>query len=62
MRELLIFLMTTLTMTTVGQVEQEQNLSAFLPKGYVVFEKINGDLNKDGIEDCVLIIKGTDKS
>ena len=27
----------------------------------MVFEKINGDLNNDGIEDCVLIIKGTDK-
>jgi hypothetical protein len=33
-----------------------------LPKGYVIFEKINGDLNKDGIEDCVLVIKGTDTS
>ena len=22
---------------------------------------LNGDLNKEGIEDCVLIIKGTDK-
>jgi hypothetical protein len=42
-------------------VEQKQNPTDFLPKGYVVFEKINGDLNKDGIEDCVLIIKGTDK-
>lgn len=28
----------------------------------MVFETINGDLNQDGIEDCVLIIKGTDKS
>ncbi|GHV68938.1 hypothetical protein FACS1894199_16940 [Bacteroidia bacterium] len=39
-----------------------QNPTDFLPKEYVVFEKINGDLNKDGIEDCVLIIKGTDKN
>lgn len=34
----------------------------FVPKDYVVFDKIFGDLNKDGLEDCVLIIKGTDKS
>lgn len=34
----------------------------FVPKGFVVFEKINGDLDKDGIDDCVLVIKGTNKS
>ncbi|MEL6846126.1 MAG: hypothetical protein AAFP02_23205, partial [Bacteroidota bacterium] len=28
--------------------------------GYVVREKIYGDLNKDGEEDCILLIKGTD--
>lgn len=32
----------------------------FLPLGYTIFEKIFGDLNKDGVEDCVLMIKGTD--
>lgn len=36
--------------------------SDFVPTGYVIFEKILGDLNKDNIEDCVLIIKDTDKS
>ena len=41
--------------------EQKKNPNDFLPKGFMVFEKINGDLNNDGIEDCVLIIKGTDK-
>lgn len=44
------------------KVEQKQNPTDFLPKGYVVFEKIEGDLNRDGLNDCVLIIKGTDKS
>ena len=43
-------------------VEHKQNPIDFLPKGFVVFEKINGDLDKDGVEDCVLIIKGTDKN
>lgn len=37
-------------------------LSDFVPKGYVIFEKYVGDLNKDGQEDCVLIIKKTDES
>jgi hypothetical protein len=37
-------------------------LTDFVPKGFVVFDKIFGDLNKDGLEDYVLIIKGTDKS
>lgn len=47
--------------------------SDFVPKGYVIhkyeggisageWDEIKGDLNKDGLEDVVLIIKGTDKS
>jgi hypothetical protein len=41
---------------------KNQNLHEFIPKGYAIYEEIYGDLNKDGIEDCVLIIKGTDKN
>ncbi len=33
----------------------------FVPEKYVLTEKIFGDLNKDGVEDCVVIIKGTNK-
>jgi len=33
----------------------------FIPAGYKIFQKIYGDLNKDGLEDCIVIIKGTDK-
>jgi hypothetical protein len=62
MKILLTFLISTLTITVFGQVERKPNPNDFLPEGYVVFEKINGDLNKDGIDDCVLIIKGTDKN
>ncbi len=47
--------------TDQQKLKSEHNLDTFLPKGYVIFEKINGDLNNDGIDDCVLIIKGTDK-
>ena len=54
MKILLTFLIITLVTKTFGQVEQKQNPTDFLPKGYIVFEQINGDLNKDGVEDCVL--------
>ncbi|MCC9062350.1 hypothetical protein [Flavobacterium piscisymbiosum] len=43
-------------------VEKGKKPEDFLPKGYVIFEKTFGDLNKDDLEDCALIIKGTDKS
>ncbi|MCJ8153935.1 hypothetical protein MKJ01_09220 [Chryseobacterium sp. SSA4.19] len=33
----------------------------FLPKGYVLFEEVYGDLNNDGLKDCIVIIKATDK-
>jgi hypothetical protein len=58
MKQLLTFLITIFTTNAFSQVEQD--LHAFLPKGFVVFEKVVGDLNKDGLDDCVLIIKGTD--
>jgi hypothetical protein len=46
----------------VATVEKRKNVEDFIPEGHVLFEKILGDLNKDGLEDCILIIKGTDKS
>lgn len=42
--------------------EQKKSPSDFIPEGYVIFDKVLGDLNKDRIKDCVIIIKGTDKS
>ncbi|WP_417939031.1 hypothetical protein [Flavobacterium sp. RS13.1] len=43
-------------------IEIKKNLADFIPKNYIPFDTIYGDLNKDGLEDCALIIKGTDKS
>ncbi|WET00730.1 hypothetical protein [Flavobacterium sp. YJ01] len=40
----------------------KKDLADFIPKNYVPFDTIKGDLNKDGKEDIILIIKGTDKS
>lgn len=39
---------------------QSNKLTDFIPEGYVEFERYFGDLNKDGVEDCILIIKKTD--
>ncbi|MNR11689.1 hypothetical protein D3C85_1280000 [compost metagenome] len=62
MKGLFLLLTTFFTAILFGQTEQSKNLSDFLPKGYLISEKVNGDLNKDGIEDIILIIKGTSKS
>jgi hypothetical protein len=48
---------------TIEQVAfNSKNTNDFVPKGFEVSEKTTGDLNKDGIADCVLIINGTEKS
>tara|TARA_B110000285_G_scaffold118807_1_gene134564 strand:+ start:1187 stop:1849 length:663 start_codon:yes stop_codon:yes gene_type:complete len=61
MRNLLILIGLIYTISVFGQVNEQKELSDFLPNGYVIFDKNFGDLNKDGGEDCVLIIKGTNK-
>ena len=38
---------------------QNENLSSFLPEGHVPFKKYNGEVNKDGKEDCIIITKKT---
>jgi hypothetical protein len=37
------------------------NLAKFIPAGYRFIEEVRGDLNGDGVDDYVLIIKATDK-
>lgn len=46
---------------TVAKKDLKSKAADFIPEGYVLFEKIEGDLNKDGLKDCVLLVKGTDK-
>jgi len=48
--------------TDTVAVEIKKKPEDFIPKGYVPFDTIKGDFNKDGLEDYILIIKGTDKS
>jgi len=44
-----------------GQAVLKQNANDFIPKGFVLSSASIGDLNKDGIDDKVLLVKGTDK-
>ena len=44
---------------TVGKAGSKYKLQRFLPHGYFVYEEIQGDLNKDGIDDLIWIIKDT---
>lgn len=42
-------------------LETRKTIADFIPAGYKIFQEIKGDLNKDGVEDRVVIIKGTNK-
>ena len=61
-KNVLTVLLAFFTTTLFGQTKYGKDPAAFLPAGYKIFETVNGDLNKDGLADCVLIIKGTDKA
>ena len=54
------FIAFVFTTAFFGQSKQEQLERPFLPKGVVVMERIYGDLNNDGTEDCILLLKGID--
>ncbi len=47
---------------TEPQPDLKTNPLEFIPNGYELFSRTEGDLNKDGKPDVVLMIKGTDKS
>lgn len=50
-----------------AKIEPKKNILDFIPKGFVVYkedgmEDLTGDLNQDGLDDVVLLIKGTDRT
>lgn len=47
--------------TVTSTTNTEINIETFIPKGYELIEETITDLNKDGNEDHILFIKGTDK-
>lgn len=64
MQKLVFLLLFVIRINAFGQVAPRtaQSPIEFVPPGYVVVNKIQGDLNKDKQLDYVLIIKGTDKA
>jgi len=50
-----------LSAIAIGQPVLKQNANDFIPSGYVLFSSVEGDLNKDGVADKILLVKGTDK-
>ena len=56
----LVYADTTLS-TAEKQLKKDSiRYKAYIPTSYTVFEAIQGDLNKDGLQDVVLIVKATD--
>ncbi|MES2575626.1 MAG: hypothetical protein V4572_11825 [Bacteroidota bacterium] len=47
--------------TIVSKAQAGKLIDDFIPASYKIFQEIHGDLNNDGLEDCVVIIKGTKK-
>lgn len=62
MKRILTFLCLCYAPALFSQTKAGKDISFFIPKDYVLFDQLSGDLNKDGLEDKVLIIKGSDKS
>ena len=50
------------TESETDEAEPAKTPKDFIPEGFVLFSETKGDLNKDGKEDLVLVIKATDKS
>lgn len=56
----IVILTTLLSFNAYAETISEPTLTALIPKSYNLVESIKGDLNKDGQEDVVLLIKATD--
>lgn len=50
-----------LTAVRSTSVKPKRKINFDLPNGYKLYEKVQGDLNGDGLPDYVLVIKGTEK-
>lgn len=48
--------------STNSKTSASKELINFVPDGYVIYNEIYGDLNNDSVEDCAVMIKGTDTS
>ncbi|WP_018993098.1 hypothetical protein [Aromatoleum toluclasticum] len=64
MKNLVFIVLLVVGTNALGQVTPKtaKSPTEFVPVGHIVFQQIQGDLNKDKQLDYVLIIKGTDKA
>ena len=46
---------------TISKSDFKKKPSDFIPEGFILYSKATGDLNKDGLDDYILMIKGTKK-
>ena len=53
-----LILLTLLLNNSLGNAQTEST-TGFIPNGYVLFEEYSADVNEDGLEDCILIIKNS---
>lgn len=58
----LLFLLLLFTSLFANSQNEPDSLNQYIPVGHFIVEQVVGDLNKDGVDDYVLITKGTDKS
>jgi hypothetical protein len=61
MKILSTFSLALISTLAFGQPVLKQNANDFIPQGFVLSSTSIGDLNKDGVDDKVLLVKGTDK-
>ena len=63
MKQLLVSILTLIIIVSCGNVKSNsKNPDDLVPSEETIFEKIFGDLNNDGEDDCVIITKQTKKS
>lgn len=56
----LVYADTTLSTAEKQLKKDSLRYKAYIPASYILFDAIQGDLNKDGLKDVVLIVKATD--
>jgi hypothetical protein len=61
MKLLSTFSLALISAIAIGQPVLKQNANDFIPQGFILSGTSIGDLNKDGVDDKVLLVKGTDK-
>lgn len=54
-----IFILININILGGEFIKQSNNLSDFIPKDWKIIELVEGDLNKDGLTDAVIIIQDT---